>query len=161
MRIRRWMQLGQGLLAAGVMAAGATLAAAQARKTPYWASITKTEAMMRVGPSYDYPSSWLYRQRGLPVRVIQVLGSWRKVEDSTGTKGWMHVRLLGDAPTAIVIDSIAPLREGRGDGGRVLFRAEPGVVGAISECSGGWCLFDVGGKRGYVRAENLWGAAGR
>ena len=62
---------------------------------------------MRVGPSLDYPSNWVYRRRDLPVKVVQVLGNWRKIEDSTGTQGWMHVRLLSDTATALVIGATA------------------------------------------------------
>jgi SH3-like domain-containing protein len=146
---------------AGAVALFSTYAeAGPVKKVPYWASITKNEARMRVGPSYDYPSNWLYRRRGLPVKVVQVLGNWRKVEDSSGTQGWMHVRLLSDTPTAIVT-SLAPMYESRGGNARIAFRAEPGVVGALSDCASGWCLFDVAGQRGYVRAEQLWGSAGR
>ena len=134
-------------------------AMAQAKKLPYWASISQDEARMRVGPSLDYPSNWIYRRRDMPVRVVQVLGNWRKVEDPAGVQGWMHVRLLSDTATAIVVGSeTAAMRERSGDGARVLYRAEPGVVGRVKGCSDGWCSFDVRGQRGYVRASSLWGA---
>jgi SH3-like domain-containing protein len=131
--------------------------AAPARQTPYWASISEDEARMRVGPSLDFPSSWVYRRRDLPVKVIQVLGQWRKVEDSEGTQGWMHVRLLSDTATAIVTADLAPLRESPGDGARALFRAQKGVVGRLSDCSGEWCAFDVRGQRGFVKTSDVWG----
>lgn len=132
---------------------------AQVKKTPYWASISEAEARMRVGPSLDYPSNWIYRRRDLPVRVVQVLGNWRKVEDPSGTQGWMHVRLLSDMATAIVVGSgTAEMRERASEGGRLLYRVEAGVVGRVRDCSDGWCAFDVRGQRGYVRSSNLWGA---
>lgn len=135
-----------------------TPAQAQGRKAvPYWASISEPEARMRVGPSLDYPSNWIYRRRDLPVKVVQVLGNWRKVEDSSGTQGWMHVRLLSDTPTAIVTGELAPLRERGNESARLLFRAEPGVVGRVSNCSGGWCTLDVRGQKGFVRVSSLWG----
>src|SRR3546814_8662645 len=96
---------------------------------------------MRVGPSLDYPSNWVYRRRDLPVKVVQVLGLWRKVEDPSGTQGWMHVRLMSDAPTAIVTADIAPMRDSPSEDGRALFRAPKGVVGRLSSCGKGWCAF--------------------
>lgn len=132
--------------------------AAPGRPVPYWASISEEEARMRVGPSLDYPSSWIYRRRDLPVKVVQVLGLWRKVEDSGGTQGWMHVRLLSDTKTAIVTAAIAPMHERASDSSTTLFRAEKGVVGRLAGCSGGWCDFNVRGQRGYVRAGDIWGA---
>lgn len=133
---------------------------AQARKTPYWASISAAEARMRVGPSLDYPSNWVYRRRDLPVRVVQVLGNWRKIEDPAGTQGWMHVRLLSDSETAIVVGGGAEMRDKRSDTSALLYSVEKGVVGRVSDCSGDWCLFDVGGRRGFIHAARLWGATG-
>lgn len=133
-------------------------AGAQTKTPPYWASISASEARMRVGPSLDYPSSWVYRRRDLPVRVVQVHGNWRKVADESGTEGWMHVRLLSDTPTAMVTAGEGRMYRKTGGGGGLAFRAQKGVVGRLSECSRGWCLFDVGGRRGYIEVASLWGA---
>lgn len=150
---------GAGAVAAlGAAAAGL---AAPAKPVPYWASLAQDEARMRVGPSLDYPSNWVYRRRDLPVKVVQVLGQWRKVQDPDGAQGWMHVRLLSDTATAIVKADVAPLHESASAGSRALFRAERGVVGRLSDCSGGWCGFDVKGQRGYVKASDLWGATAK
>lgn len=147
------------LLAATGAAVAPDPASAQAeRKTPYWAAIAEEEALMRVGPSTDYPASWLYRRRNLPVKVIETYPNWRKVEDPDGTQGWMHKRLLKAEATAIVVREVAPLRGGRDAGAPVLYRAEPGVVGRVSDCKDGWCAFDVNGQRGFVEARQLWGA---
>ncbi|MCI4588977.1 SH3 domain-containing protein [Sphingobium sp. BYY-5] len=151
---RFWLGISAG---AALTAAGAGLAA-PAKPVPYWASLAQDEARMRVGPSLDYPSNWVYRRRDLPVKVVQVLGLWRKVEDADGAQGWMHVRLLSDTPTAIVRAEIAPMHESAKDDARTLFRAERGVVGRLSSCSSGWCAFDVKGQRGYVKATDIWGA---
>lgn len=139
---------------------GAGVATAGVKKTPYWASLSHDEARMRVGPSLDYPSSWVYRRRDLPVKVVQVLGLWRKIEDPDGAQGWMHVRLLSDAETGIVSVPMAELHESASAASQTIFRAEKGVVGRLSGCSGGWCNMDVRGKRGYVRASDIWGATG-
>lgn len=145
---------------AALGAAGAALAGPM-KPVPYWASLSHDEARMRVGPSLDYPSNWIYRRRDLPVKVVQVLGLWRKIEDPDGAQGWMHVRLLSDTPTAIVKAEFAPLRESASDGARALFRAERGVVGRLGDCSGGWCSFDVKGQRGYVKVGDVWGGTGK
>ena len=148
-------------LAVALMALVHQGAPAQSKKAvPYWASITADEARMRVGPSLDYPSNWVYRRRDLPVKVVQVLGNWRKVEDSEGTQGWMHVRLLADTATGIVKGEMAMMRQGPDIKSKVLFRAEPGVVGRLSDCAAGWCAFNVRGQAGYVSTDSIWGATG-
>src|SRR3712207_2092755 len=55
--------------------------AQQQRKTPYWASISASEALMRTGPAKTYPAKWLYRRADLPIKVLEVYPSWRKVQD--------------------------------------------------------------------------------
>ncbi|MBN8830000.1 MAG: hypothetical protein J0G94_05065 [Sphingomonadales bacterium] len=139
---------------------GASDARAQkpSKPVPYWASLSKGDARMRVGPSLDYPASWIYRRKDLPVKVVEVYSNWRKIEDPDGTQGWMHVRLLKDEATAMVKGGMADMRERPSAGAKLRFRLEPGVVGRLSGCSNGWCDFEVDGQRGYVPVSSLWGA---
>jgi SH3-like domain-containing protein len=143
------------------MLAGFSLAAAQgqsSRSTPYWASIASGQAMMRAGPGRNYPGTWLYVRRDLPVRVVEVYQSWRKIEDPDGTTGWMLVNLLSDARTAIVRGSDPqPMHERPDAGSPVRYRAEPGVVGQISRCANGWCRFEAAGRVGFIRTDHIWG----
>lgn len=145
-----------GLSAATVSLAPPALG--QLKKPPYWASVSKSEARMRTGPSSDYPANWVYRRRDLPVRVIAIYSHWRQVEDPEGTRGWMHVRLLSDQPTAIITGGTQPLRKAPERGAPVLYRAEAGVVGRISDCADGWCYIDVQGRKGFIETAHLWGA---
>ena len=149
------MRFGLALLAFLLCAAPA---AAQNRAVPYWASLREDEVNMRVGPSEDFPIDWVYRRVGLPVKVVRVMQGWRLVEDPDGTRGWVVARLLTPERGAIVIgDGLAELRETADGGARVLWRAEPGVVGALGDCDAGWCEFAVGERKGWVRANRLWG----
>ena len=151
----RWL-LAMALVAVGTAAVPA--AQAQEKKTPYWASISAGEAMMRTGPGRNYPATWLYKRADLPVKVIEVYPSWRKVQDPDGTTGWMLVNLLSDTRTAIVRGAApAPLHEAPRAGSKIRYRAEPGVVGRLSECTVDWCRFDVGERGGFIRTGNIWG----
>ncbi|QLC26752.1 hypothetical protein HFP57_01740 [Parasphingopyxis algicola] len=130
---------------------------AQARETPYWASISAGQARMRTGPGRNFPISWLYQRAGLPVRVVEVYENWRKIEDPDGTQGWMLVNLLSADRTAMIIDDIHPMRETPQEGAQIRYRAEPGVVGRIRSCRRGWCEFDVRGRSGFVETRHLYG----
>jgi len=132
--------------------------AQQSRPTPYMASIAAGRAMMRSGPGQNYPGLWLYVREDLPIRVIRVYQNWRRVQDPDGTTGWMMVNLLSDQRTAIVRgDSPRPMHEAPDEATPIRFRAAPGVVGRVSRCAGGWCRFDVRGRTGYIRADQIWG----
>jgi SH3-like domain-containing protein len=132
-------------------------APASDRAVPYWASITAGEAFLRSGPGRNYPAVWRYRRAGLPVIVLQVHESWRRVRDQEGTEGWMAAVLLSAERTAMVVGQIQPMRGAPNSAARLLWRVAPGVVGGIKHCSRGWCEFAVGGRVGYVQVSGLWG----
>ncbi|PPJ40642.1 hypothetical protein C0063_18660, partial [Pseudoxanthomonas sp. KAs_5_3] len=67
--------------------------------------------------------------------------------------------LISSTRTAIVQEAVTELRDRPAFGARVLWRAEPGVVGRVSQCARGWCRFDVRGQVGFVEATRLWGVA--
>lgn len=136
-------------------------ASAEDRDVPYWATIrdSATELNMRVGPSPDYPISWVYHRPGLPVKVIRVHQAWRLVRDPVGDEGWVASRLLSPDHGAIVIGKEpTPMRSGPSSDSRLRWRLAPGVVGVLGSCSDGWCELRVGKREGWVEASHLWGA---
>lgn len=134
-------------------------AAAQVREVPYWASLRVSEVNMRVGPSENFPIDWVYRRPGLPVKVLRINQGWRLVEDPAGDRGWVVARLLNPARGAIVIgEGLAEMRSEPSPESLLRWRVEPGASGALGKCEDGWCQFDVAGRKGWVRAERLWGA---
>jgi len=149
------------VMLAAVLALGLAVGPAQAqdeRATPYWASISAGKAMMRTGPGQNYPATWLYVRADLPIQVIETYPAWRKVRDPDGTTGWMLQRLLSDTRTALVTGAEPrPMRRDPAADSPVRFLAEPGAVGRLSKCAGGWCLLDVRGRQGYIRTEHFWG----
>ena len=149
------------VMLAAVLALGLSVGPAEAqneRPTPYWASISAGKAMMRTGPGQNYPATWLYVRADLPIRVVETYPNWRKISDPDGTTGWMLQRLLSDTRTALVTgEEPRPMRQDPSENSPVRFLAEPGVVGRLSKCAGGWCLLDVKGRQGYIRADHFWG----
>jgi SH3-like domain-containing protein len=129
------------------------------QKAPYWASISAGKARMRTGPGREFPASWLYQRADLPVRVIEIYPNWRKIEDPDGTKGWVQANLLSNNRTALVLGDVRELRASADAAAAVVWRAEPGVVGRISQCARGWCLFDAKGRAGFIQTAHIWGTA--
>ncbi|WP_258043022.1 SH3 domain-containing protein [Sphingomonas sp. NBWT7] len=147
-------------LAAGALAFAGSAEAQAGKdkpKPPYFASISAGKARMRSGPGRTFPATWLYVRADLPIRVVDVFKEWRKVEDPGGTQGWMLGALVSGTRTAIVQGSVVELRERPAYGARILWRAEPGVVGRVSQCARGWCRLDVKGQAGYAEVARLWG----
>lgn len=147
------------LVAAGLICL-ATSALAQEKTPPYWASIASGQAMIRTGPGRNYPGTWLYQRRDLPVRVVKLYSNWRLIEDPEGVRGWMLVTLLSDRRTAMVKPGLPrEIHEKRDASSRVAYLAEPGVVGRIEKCDGGWCKFLVGNRGGWIGQSDVYGVA--
>ena len=150
----------RGLVSACLIVAVAAPAAAQDRQPPYWASIASGEAMMRTGPGRNYPGTWLYKRRDLPIRVLKIYPNWRLIEDPDGTRGWMLVTLLSDRRTAIVKPGVPrPIHAEPSESSRVRYRAEQGVVGRIEQCRSGWCRIALGRREGFIRIADIWGVS--
>lgn len=138
----------------------ASPACGQDREVPYWATIrdSASELNMRVGPSADYPVSWVYKRPGLPVKVLRVHESWRLVQDPSGTKGWVASRLLSPERGAIVTGGRpAAMRDAAGAEAPVKWFVAAGVVGKLGDCMAGWCRFTVAAQDGWVEQKRLWG----
>jgi SH3-like domain-containing protein len=144
-------------LFAVLIGAAAAPASAQERPLPYWASISAGQALMRTGPDRSYPALWLYKRRDLPVRVLQVVGPWRRVQEQDGSSGWMLASLLAARRTAVVTGGLRPIRAEPGAEASLLWQAEPGVVGRISKCDGQYCRMQIGEKVGFIEQASIWG----
>lgn len=137
----------------------ASSAPAQNREVPYWASLRAGEVNMRVGPSSNFPISWVYKRAGLPVKVVRLNQGWRLVEDPDGARGWVVARLLKPERAGLVVGKEpAEMRAAGNANAQLLWHAEPGVVGVLGKCESSWCSFDAGGRKGWIRSNRLWGA---
>jgi SH3-like domain-containing protein len=52
---------------------------------------------------------------------------------------------------------VRPLRDKPDAAAPVVWKAEPGVVGKIGKCTGGWCDLNVGGRTGFIEVSHLFG----
>jgi SH3-like domain-containing protein len=157
MGFRLFAGLGLGLMM--VLALVAAPARAQERDLPYWASLRYDEVRMRVGPSKEYPIAWVYKRRGLPVKVVRVREGWRLVEDPEGTQGWIERSQLDPARGALVIGKgLVELRADASPSAAMKWRAEPGVVARLLRCKPAWCEVDIAGRKGWISAARLWGS---
>jgi SH3-like domain-containing protein len=145
-----------------VLALGALLAAplaAQERELPYWATLRYDEVRMRVGPSEEYPIEWVYKRKGLPVKVVRVREGWRLVEDPEGAQGWIASSQLNPARGVLVSgQGLTEIREEPSTAAAIKWRAQPGVVAALLRCQVQWCEVDAAGRKGWIARQRLWGA---
>ena len=124
---------------------------------PRYAALRSGDANMRSGPGNQYPVIWNYKRKGLPIEVLREWGPWRMVRDPDGQTGWMDQAMVAAARTGYVTRSVRTLFAKPDVAAQPLWRAEPGVVGAILFCGGPWCRISVDGQSGYIPRAQLWG----
>lgn len=142
----------------GVTSFGGVPARAAEDGVPYWVSLSKDVTNLRVGPGRDYKIAWVYVRKGFPLKVLRVMGGWRLVEEPDGTRGWVLARFLSRTHTGVIKGGVAEIKQNSDGSGKLLWRAEPGVVGRLGDCDAGWCRFDIEGRAGYIRDSAVWGA---
>lgn len=127
---------------------------------PRFVALKKDEVRARFGPSFDYPVAAVYRRQGLPLRVIAETrdDAWRRVEDADGQKLWIHRSMLMSNENAVVQAEEAVLRAKPEADAMGRARLTQGVVAQMERCEDGWCRLRAGDFKGWVPADQLWGA---
>ncbi|WP_439543678.1 SH3 domain-containing protein [Hyphomicrobium sp.] len=133
---------------------------------PRFVSLKADRVNLRAGPGTDYPTSWVYRQAGLPLEVLSELEGWRQVRDAEGATGWVVQSLLSGRRTALVTPwdvkagQAAPqvaVRDDDSESSRAVVNVEAGVIANVHSCDGRWCHVTIDRFRGYVLQKQLWG----
>lgn len=118
----------------------------------------------RVGPGRDYPISWVYRRKGLPVEVVQEFGHWRKLRDKDGMEGWVHGQLVSGERRAIIEASgefsLLPIYLAPSNSSKLVMEAQVGAIVHLLGCEPEWCEVEseTDGLSGWIEKRHLWGA---
>ncbi len=125
---------------------------------PRFVSLRSEKTYVRTGPALRYPIKWVYKQKGLPVEIVQEFDAWRKVKDYEGDLGWVHQSLLTGERTVLIdhVDPV-PVRQGFSSDSKMVARLEPLVSANLKKCSDDWCRVETHGYDGWVERKYLWG----
>ena len=134
------------------------LAAEPGAPLPRFAALRASEVNLRAGPGSQYPVEWVFLRRSLPIEITAEYGNWRKVRDADGAEGWVHKSLLTGRRSILVTGAVRTLRRDPDAVSAAVARAEPGVVGKLLACGGGWCRIEINGHKGWLPQADFWGA---
>ena len=126
---------------------------------PRFVSIKSDAANVRRGPGPDFPLLWQYQRRKLPLEIIAEYNDWRQIRDHQGSEGWMKAPLLSGTRSVIVRRSAhaVTLRAVPDATGGVIALVQPGVIGTLDTCKGGWCEVEVDSYDGWLPRDQIWG----
>ena len=124
---------------------------------PRYVSLKTTDGNVRRGPSREHRIDWIFRHRGLPLRVTAEFEHWRRVEDSEGQGGWIYYTLLSGVRTVLVTAPETGFHAFPTADSAVVARADEGVIAKLGACTSDWCEVSAGGEEGWVEKTRLWG----
>lgn len=124
---------------------------------PRFVTLKSDKVNMRVGPGREYPLSWVYKQKNLPLKVIAEFDVWRKVIDHEGTTGWVHSQLVTLKRFALIQSRLTKLHRRPDADSPILAVADKGVLLELQICEPLWCRLASDELRAYVRREDIWG----
>lgn len=124
---------------------------------PRYVSLRSNEINVRRGPGLDYRKDWVFRREGLPVRIIDEYGDWRRIVDKDDAGGWVYHAMLTGRRTVLILDDGTALRDEPTDDAPANAHAEQGVVAHLESCGPDWCLIEADGYEGWVRKSSVWG----
>ena len=120
-------------------------------------SLRSDEVNVRVGPGVRYPIKWKFRQKLIPVEIVQEYDAWRKIRDWEGAEGWVHRAMLSNRRSIIVTGRMVTLRRRSSDEAPAVARLGRGMVAELGKCTPAWCRVEVDNYEGWVRREGFWG----
>jgi SH3-like domain-containing protein len=130
---------------------------AEAKPVAHFGSLRAEKVNLRSGPGSDYPILWVFVRKGLPVEILAVFDTWRKIRDADGTEGWVHQGMLSGRRSVLIAGATQVLRRDPTPEAAVVVQAEPGVIATISRCDPAWCEVKTHRYRGWVQRAGVWG----
>ncbi len=131
---------------------------------PRYASLKADKVNVRRGPGRAHKILWVFKQVGMPVKIVSEYENWREIEDQAGSRGWIFHSLLSRRRTGVTLDpekkgvSYFSLFESSSKSSAQIAKLGKGVIVHVVSCTGQWCNVSVNKKlRGWINQELIWG----
>jgi SH3-like domain-containing protein len=120
-------------------------------------SIKGDKVNLRSGPGTNYSVSWELGE-GYPLKILEKKKSWLKVRDFEGDTGWVYRKLTANRPHLIVKKELVNIRKTPSTRGRIIGKANYGVVFTTIKQQSGWAkVKHDSGLVGWIKRDLLWG----
>ena len=160
--VARHEKLGGAILSAMLLLTATPAPAAEDEangpKIPRFVSLDADKVNLRTGPGSRYPIDWVLTRRDMPVEIISQFENWRRIREWDGTTGWVQQNLLtGKRHFVVAKGDSRPVHREPDPASTLVARAEPGVIGRLTECRAAWCRIETASVSGWMRRADLWG----
>ena len=143
-----------------------------------WGSLKYNKTYLRTGPSKDNKVMWVYKRKGLPIKVLREKEDWKQILLPENQKGWISSSQFSKKRTVLVIDTnsetekviknIDPLAIKDLNNNPIAY-VHKGVILKLMKCSNEMCEIELDIKKekyffknsfqinGLIEKKNLWG----
>ena len=128
---------------------------------PRYVTLKSAPVNARGGPGEDYKALWTFQAKGVPLQVVEESDDWRRVCDPEGGLGWVRARTLDGTHRRVmrITGSDLEMRRGPSAEAKVSAVLAARSTAQLLGCKGGWCRISVDHATGWVRGDEVWGAA--
>ncbi len=120
-------------------------------------SLKNNKVNLRQGPSFEYPIKLIYKKKYLPVEILDISETWRKIKDLENNTGWVHISQLSKKKSAINIKNNSILYKKPSIYSKPIARIETGKLLVIKKCKLKWCKIESEKFTGWITKNFLWG----
>ena len=124
---------------------------------PRFETLKFNEVRLRKGPSQEHPIDWVYKLKGLPLKIISEFDDWRKIEDYEGVNGWIHRSQLSRKRLVQVISSNGEIKQKPNNDSDILALTEMGVLLNLERCDEVWCRISHQNIIGWILRDDIFG----
>ncbi len=120
-------------------------------------SLKNNKVNVRLGPSKTYPIKFIYKNKYLPVIIIDEHYNWRKIKDYDNDGGWIHISQLSRSRTTVTTKNNEIIFSSPSIYSKPKAKLEIYQILIIKKCNELWCKVKNSKTNGWIKKKHLWG----
>ena len=143
-----------------------------------WASLKYNKTYLRTGPSRDNKVIWVYKRKGLPLKILRKKNEWNEVLLPSSQKGWINSSQISKKRNVIIqnnksLSDMALSKQKQitvtDKNSKTIAYVQEGVIATLNKCKKDLCEIELKVKKekyffknsyklsGYIKKDFIWG----
>ena len=143
-----------------------------------WASLKYNKTYLRTGPSKDNKVIWVYKRKGLPLKILRKKNEWNEVLLPSSQKGWINSSQISKKRNVIIqnnksLSDMALSKQKQitvtEKNSKIIAYVQEGVIATLNKCKEDLCKIELKVKKekyffknsyklsGYIEKDFIWG----
>ena len=143
-----------------------------------WASLKYNKTYLRTGPSKDNKVIWVYKRKGMPLKILRKKNEWNEVLLPSSQKGWINSSQISKKRNVIIqnnksLSDMALSKQKQitvtDKNSKTIAYVQEGVIATLNKCKEDLCEIELKVKKekyffknsyklsGYVKKDFIWG----